>query len=160
MNKIDQLSELLRVDVTVRQETAADFNLELTRAQFEDRMLKERNGLEMLRCLELLGPAVERLGLMYPYKRGGEWHVSIPRWRALVDHLHTVLTMRGLVVPGPDKPEWSINQDSCREKTSVGNLYTGLEAAQIAAGRCDRKLRVRAYKCQVCPYYHIGKAND
>lgn len=144
MNPLDRLVNALNANVT--QETAADFNLTLTHSQFETRMLNESDGLELLQLLEFVGMQCEQLGLLRSYKRGGQWHVDVSSWFKLVSHLHSL---------------HNLYMQKCAEKTARGNVYPNEEVAQRQAKKMAAKYmqNIVAFKCQICPHYHLGKAH-
>lgn len=47
---------------------------------------------------------------------------------------------------------------TCRDKTATGNVYGSYLSAVHAATKLSlhRGIDVRAYKCTVCQYWHIG----
>lgn len=73
------------------EETAETTNLHLTKAEFMDKMLKEKDGWALMDCLESGESAVaERLGLIHGYHEGTEIYFDIPQWNNLVAHLRIV----------------------------------------------------------------------
>ena len=98
MNEISKLASSLRKyaaqGLGTTEETAETKNLHLTKAQFMERMLKEKDGWALLDCLE--GGehrVVERLGLMHGYHNMDddlEIYFDIPEWNNLVAHLRIV----------------------------------------------------------------------
>jgi hypothetical protein len=73
------------------EETAESQNLTLTKEQFMADMLKEKDGLALLDCLENGEWRVaERLGLINGYLKDGAPYFDVPRWNNLVAHLRIV----------------------------------------------------------------------
>lgn len=55
---------------------------------------------------------------------------------------------------------WRRKVAVCNSKTSVGNCYATEGLASRAAVEMRVKLKefIRAYKCKVCDFWHVGRA--
>ena len=91
MNDINRFAEGLRQQIGVPKETPETTNLHLTRQQFLDRMLIEKDGQALI-DLMVAGEwkVCERLGLTKSYRDGGVNYIDVPRWNNLLAHLQIV----------------------------------------------------------------------
>lgn len=86
---LDNLRSLAAHNTT--EESAETQNLTLVKQQFMDKMLQEKDGWDLLDCLE--GgewKVAERLGLINGYVKDGQPCFNVPRWNNLVAHLRIV----------------------------------------------------------------------
>lgn len=95
MNEISKFAAALRKDAAqglgTTEETAETKNLHLTKQQFMDKVLKEKDGWALLDCLEGGEHRIaERLGLINGYHQNGEIYFDIPEWNNLIAHLRIV----------------------------------------------------------------------
>ena len=73
------------------EETADSTDLHLTRDDFMKRMLRNKDGQQLLDLMELGECWVcERLGLCDAYYEDGVPYIDVPRWNNLVKHLRIV----------------------------------------------------------------------
>lgn len=85
------LREVAAEGLSPTEETPDTKNLHLTKQQFMERMLKEKDGWPLMDCLEGGEYRVaERLGLIRGYVQNGQIYFDIPEWNNLVAHLRIV----------------------------------------------------------------------
>lgn len=136
-------------DVHVREEGSDDINCRLSTAQFEAKMLREKDGLLLLQRLEDgEWKQIEQLGLCHAEVRGGLVEFHIPRWLELLRH------MRAYDVK-------TIQEQRCKEKTSKGNVYKDEYDARCAAHQMSgtKHAEIVPFLCTSCQLWHIGRKN-
>jgi hypothetical protein len=95
---IREFAESLRGQIENTEETSSTTDLHLTRQEFMDRMLLEKDGQALLDLMEDGEWRVcERLGLTRAYYDGVAY-IDVPRWNNLLAHLkivHSVFSGEG-----------------------------------------------------------------
>ena len=89
---LNKLNESLRKAIMPEVVSGQDeTSLHLTKQEFMDKMLKEKDGWQLLDLLEI-GEAniAERLGLIHGYLKNSQVYFDIPSWHHLVAHLRIV----------------------------------------------------------------------
>lgn len=93
-DEIKNLAEHLRKQIGGTDETPDTTNLHLTREEFMERMLRERDGQALLDLMEDGEWRVcERLGLTEAYMEGSTAIIDVPRWNNLLSHLRIVASV-------------------------------------------------------------------
>lgn len=98
-DEIKDFAESLRGRIENVGETPDTTGLHLTKKQFMERMLQEKDGQPLLDLMEDGEWRVcERLGLTNAYHDGGNAYIDVPRWNNLIAHLrivHSVFSQEG-----------------------------------------------------------------
>jgi len=90
-DEIRNFAESIRGQIENVGETPETTGLHLTRKEFMEKMLLERDGQDLLDLMEDGEWKVcERLGLTNAYYDGGTAYIDVPRWNNLLGHLRIV----------------------------------------------------------------------
>ena len=87
----ERTEQRLRDMLQPTKETEETTNLHLTKDEFEARMLKEPDGVQLLELLSSgEGNVCQRMGLTNGYIKDGKVYIDVPGWNNLLAHLRIV----------------------------------------------------------------------